>query len=190
MKTLVLLSGRQGAGKSSAAAAIKRLVSRVGHQASILKFADPLYEMHDLCRAVLRRYGCDPFPGVDGRLLQLLGTEWGRKSRGETLWVDLFRKRAASLPESHIIICDDARFPNEMDGFDPSWRVVRVRLVAPENVRQERALKWRTDTQHESEVALDGYKGFDLFCDTAEMSPELVALAVCDLIGVSITRDE
>lgn len=190
MKTLVLLSGKQGAGKSSIARALQFMLSRVGHQVAVMKFADPLYEMHDLCRAVLRRYGCDPFPGVDGRLLQLLGTEWGRNSRGESLWVDLFRKRAASLPESHIIICDDARFPNEMEGYDPKWRVARVRLVAPEEVRRQRAAKWRDATMHESEVALDGYKGFDLICDTYDLSIDVVARSVCDVIGVSIARDE
>jgi hypothetical protein len=172
------------------AVVLRRMVSSVGHQCSIVKFAEPLYEMHDLCRAVLRRYGCDPFPGVDGRLLQLLGTEWGRNSRGQDLWVNLFRKRAESLPESHIIISDDARFPNELEGFDPAWRVVRIRLVAPEDVRKARAAKWRDDTEHESETALDGYRNFDLVCDTSQVSAVLVARAICGLINVSVTRDE
>jgi energy-coupling factor transporter ATP-binding protein EcfA2 len=188
-KTLVLLSGPQGSGKSAIAAEMIKCLRHAGEKPLLLKFADPLYEMHDLCRTVLRRYSVDLFPGVDGRLLQLLGTEWGRDSRGENIWVDIFRNRLKAA-QSGIVICDDARFPNEMDAFKDVATVMKVRLTASEECRKARAAKWRTDTEHESETALNSYHDFDLRFNTEFINPTQAAITICRMIGVHLARYE
>lgn len=44
------------------------------------------------------------------RLLQTLGSEWGRDMISPDLWVELWRNRATALP---CVVADDVRRPNE-----------------------------------------------------------------------------
>jgi hypothetical protein len=192
MKTLVLLiSGKQGSGKTTLAQGLfnKFLESRIVQGVYAMKFADPLYDMQKAIAAVMDRYDY-PIKTPDGRLLQLLGTEWGRSTIDKNLWVKLAQIRIEKLLESQIvrtnrlIIIDDARFPNEIEAFDefqkfwPEVEIMKLRLEAPEHVRQVRAEKWRTHTDHPSEVALDGYHGWDkvLFTDTTNAADGLSAV--------------
>jgi hypothetical protein len=62
------------------------------------------------------------------RLLQTLGTEWGRQHLGPQVWIDCWRASANLLPACHIV-ADDVRFPNEAQAIrdlgGEVWMIVR-----------------------------------------------------------------
>ena len=64
----------------------------------------------------------EPIACLDGKtpreLLQLLGTEWGRNSIYEDIWVNLWSIKVSKLlQEGRNVVVDDLRFPNEMDAI-------------------------------------------------------------------------
>jgi len=119
----------------------------------------------------------------DGLLLQLLGTEWGRKKHGENVRIDAVKHKIAELAsrfkerEKYLVIIDDCRFPNEFDAFPEA---LRVRLTASEDVRKARTVSWRENTKHPSETSLDDREDdFDLLLLTEEPStPEKCAAVI------------
>jgi hypothetical protein len=172
----LMISGKQGCGKSTLAQEIGR---RALKDESLwfygLKFADPLYEMHTALWQIMEAYGVPRPQKIDGTLMQMLGTEWGRRTISPTVWVDILKKRVddilseAKWPRHRLIVIDDARFTNEIDCLKrPDLKIIKLRLEAPEHVRKCRAAKWRPDTTHPSEIGLDDYKEFDkiIFTDT------------------------
>lgn len=48
--------------------------------------------------------------------MQTLGTEWGRKRIGDTFWVRLWAKKVRES-SAEVIICDDVRFPEEIEAI-------------------------------------------------------------------------
>lgn len=172
---IVLISGKQGSGKSSHARAIVNELTNRGYVVFPMKFASTLYEIHDDVRRILREKGIDNLKGIDGPLLQLLGTEWGRKTRGEDIWVDAakndvdkYTMRINGAGKKPVFVFDDCRFPNEL--FAWGRGIFRIKMVAPENVRCERAEKWREATDHPSEIGLDQVEAchYNLIADTTE----------------------
>jgi len=166
---IVLISGKQGSGKTSTANELAEILKNTyGKLVLRTRFAQPLYEMHDKVLEVLEGYGVKRDLKKDGPLLQLLGTEWGRKTIDENIWANLtYNKVMNSLDDFAII--DDARFENEFDIF-PESECLRVRLDAPEEVRKARCEMWRAETNHPSEIGLDSYAmagEFDLYLDSA-----------------------
>ena len=156
---IILIAGKQGSGKSSLSEALDNHLVTKDFVTFRMKFADPLYKMHDAVRTILRSYNIDQLPGIDGPLLQLLGTEWGRKTRGEDIWVKAAKAKVLDWSakvnitgKKSVFIFDDCRFPNELFAWEDSFK---IRLSAPEEVRRERAEKWRENTKHPSEIALD-----------------------------------
>lgn len=174
---VILISGAQGAGKTT-------LANKISHWALDdnrfwvynLKFADTLYEMHHAIWGILEKEGEMRPAKVDGTLLQLLGTEWGRRCLDSYVWVRILKKKVLRAvefvrwPRHKIFIIDDARMINEISAFDrePGIETLKVRLECNEGMRQARALKWRANTAHESETGLDEYKEFDyiIYTDT------------------------
>lgn len=169
-KRIFILSGKQGSGKTTYA---KYLQAFLGiDNTKILKFAAPLYALHDRCLPLLKQYGVRPDSmEKDGELLQVLGTTYGRKCLGENVWVDIVAREAyvwlSQRPDNFVII-DDARFENEINTFREDAYLIR--LTAPEAVRKARCSYWRENTQHPSEIGLDEYERqmiFDVVLDTS-----------------------
>lgn len=158
--TIIALSGAQGSGKTT-------LAKELGGK--IMKFADPLYDMHGLILETLKIYGVQIEPGkVYGPLLQYLGTEFGRKQIDENIWADILDRTISSCVHPFIIV-DDMRFENEFNMLK-SKGALMVRLECPEDIRKTRAAKWRPQVDHPSEVGLDhlvGQGAFDLVIDTS-----------------------
>ena len=159
---IIVESGKQGSGKTTLA---KKLSDYFGENHKRMRFAEPLYEMHDACREILKKYGIKnyDYTKTDGNLLQLLGTEWGRKTIHDNVWVDCLLNALRELPHDLVVTIEDCRFENEFDAFNCTPNVLRVRLEASRATRLARAEMWRSNENHESEIGLDHYAATDKF---------------------------
>lgn len=123
-RQIIGVTGAAGAGKSTVAERLHR-----SHGFTRMKFAGPLKAM---IGALLSEMGYSDqmieaaiegdmkelpvslMPNVTHRkLMQTLGTEWGRDTIGEDFWVDVMRTAIASMPPDENIVIDDVRFENE-----------------------------------------------------------------------------
>jgi hypothetical protein len=172
---IVLVSGRMGSGKSTLS---RELAARASHNwiTHQLIFAGSIYELHDVVMAKIKGWNI-PVPSTkDRKLLQLLGTDWGRTILGDNVWVDVVKQKIKQTLEHEFINCpadckalfviSDCRFRNEFDAFPEA---LRVRLSCKEEVRKARAESWTDTKSHASEMDLDEYAGdgkFDLYIDT------------------------
>lgn len=194
MKKVVLISGKQGSGKSKTAKALTDLLWENGGGnviAAQFRFAGPLYEMHDVVLKVLKKYGIErPELVKDGPLLQVLGTEWGRNTVDQDLWVKCCQNGVQAWFDRDAVnykafaVIDDCRFPNEFHS-QPDDKALRVRLECDREIRKSRCSQWRENENHESEIALDGYaeKGlFDIYLDTGAVgsSPAVSARIILE----------
>lgn len=135
------LTGSMGAGKSTAADIIKK----VAYPAKVIKFAQPLYDIQEYIQA---RCGLPQYK--DRRLLQWLGTEYGR-SIDHNLWVNIWKEDATEYLERNqdaIVIVDDIRFDNEAQAVrDLGGKVIKLYTTV------ERIEK--INTSHVSENGID-----------------------------------
>lgn len=116
---IIGLSGTMGVGKSTAVEVLRG--SAEGRPVFNVKFAQPLYDIqemvYDRISPVFKR---PPEFVKDRKLLQWLGTEWGRDSISKTLWVDLWKARTTQIlgqSPGAVVVCDDVRFDNEADAI-------------------------------------------------------------------------
>lgn len=116
---LIGFNGGMGSGKSTA---IKVLADHTDIPVTNVKFAAPLYEMQEMIYDRVKSVYQRPADFIkDRKLLQWLGTDWGRGTLGESIWTNLWRAEAERLTEISkfseplIIVCDDVRFDNEAE---------------------------------------------------------------------------
>lgn len=87
------------------------------------------------------------------RLLQTIGTEWGRDQIYSHLWVDVTVARIEHLRnKGHKVVVDDMRFLNEIEA---------IRSLGGRTLKLTRPSASSTTTSHPSEGALDGLDVFD-----------------------------
>jgi chloramphenicol 3-O-phosphotransferase len=179
---IVVISGKQGAGKTTTSDALKKLLHSTMTSVYPMAFATHIYAMHNFCRTYLNSLGIATPSLVkvkDGPLLQFLGTEWGRKTYGDSIWIDCARgemekeKRLAEKAgyKRLIFVFSDARFENEFSAFPEA---LRVRLECPREARKIRCEMWRDNEMHPSEIGLDEHVHagkFDMIFDTMNSSP-------------------
>lgn len=174
---VILLCGKQGSGKSTLSNALAHKLYPEGFNVYQMKYADPLYEMHDAVLEVARKWKF-PIPDFrkNGPLLQVLGTEWVRHSLGPDVWVECLRNRIQQTVEDSIsgmpsvFIVEDCRFKNEFYAFPDAFR---VRLTADRDIRMGRARSWRANENHQSETDLDDLspREFSMLVDTGKLYP-------------------
>jgi len=183
MKRILILSGRQGSGKTSNTKGVADLARAEGFTPVFFKFADVIYEMHNACLPVLKKFGIRPDDMVkDGELLQVLGTEYGRNRISRDVWAKACRRNIDHFLMAYsnpgLAVIDDCRFENEFDLFPDAFK---VRLDCAEDVRKARCSYWREDTAHPSETGLDDYERrgkFDLKWNTEYATRDVVSAGI------------
>lgn len=162
---VIAISGKQGVGKSTIVHKLTDHFSSKNFKVYYRRFAQPLYEMHDVCMKIMKNYGYD-FGKKNGPFLQLIGTEWGRNTVDKNIWVNCLSNWIQQIETTNdmflkdtVVLVDDMRFKNEMEMFNnlvsPERKVLLVRLECPEEIRKTRAESWREATTHASEIDLD-----------------------------------
>lgn len=110
---LIGFNGGMGVGKSTAIASLE---SVLGHEPALEKFAHTLYLFQELLYREIEAAGVYKRPPdfiKDRKLLQWLGTEWGR-GLDQDLWVKIWKARVQRrLDDGQFVVCDDVRFDNE-----------------------------------------------------------------------------
>jgi hypothetical protein len=118
-RRLIGLAGPAGSGKTLAASFIPDAV--------VVGLADPLYAaiavMFSVPEVVLRTRSAKESPleqalySSPRRLLQTLGTEWGREQLGDTVWIEQARRRIQAIVEAGapVVVIPDVRFANEAE---------------------------------------------------------------------------
>lgn len=161
----ICFAGKMRAGKDTAAEFLMKT-----YGGTLYKFADPLYEMQE---AIYNIAGLPHTRNTKDRtLLQLLGTDWGRKTINPDIWMNIMDRRLTDQSRIHDamkehsifrdynednIFITDARFPNEIELLKKhGFKVYYV--SATEEVRISRGA---TNLTHASEVALDNYTDYD-----------------------------
>lgn len=107
------LTGKMGSGKSTATELLAKLNR---DSTAVVKFAQPLYDLQEAAYSRISPVYQRPHNFIkDRKLLQWLGTEWGRGTISESLWVDLWSAETQKLLDigTGLVISDDVRFDNE-----------------------------------------------------------------------------
>lgn len=128
---LIGFSGGMGVGKSTAIATLTEIL---GEAPTLVKFAGVLYAIQEFSyeqiSPVLKR--ASDFK-KDRKLLQWLGTEWGR-GLDQDLWIKLWKAKVLQADSwNQVIVCDDVRFDNEAALIRDLGGTV-IKLVRPDNV--------------------------------------------------------
>lgn len=122
-KTIVLISGKKGCGKSTLSNELKKRV-----WATRINFADAVKELAD--PMLLAMHGSKAFLPENKELMcrkvyQAVGNS-GRDVN-PNFWIDKV-KDVVKKSYADIIIIDDARFPNELMAFEnEGYRIVKIR---------------------------------------------------------------
>ena len=148
--------GKAGARKSYSSSF---LIEKYGYQ--IAKFAYPIYMIAEKYFNMTEK---------DRKLLQILGTEAGRDTIRQSIWIDRFEedmlivRKTAELLNKQVpkFVMDDCRFPNEHEvlkrlGFvgiyiDVPEETRKGRLIGRDGTAQEKTLN------HKSETLIDTFK--------------------------------
>lgn len=147
-----------GVGKSTA---IMGLEQALGSVPRLVKFAQPLYNMQEFIYGQIASVYDRPADFTkDRKLLQWLGTDWGR-GINENLWVDIWNAEAVRLMRlGYTVVCDDVRFDNEAELIRKLGGVV-IKI-----------------TSDKSDVHIDTGAGIANHASEAGIKPELINFTV------------
>ena len=125
---VLLISGKQGSGKTTIANDLVERLRKKKIHVTVVKFAGIIYNMHDMLWRELNKYGYVLDVKKDGRLLQILGTEWGRDTVDTDIWANIAHDEIMSstmAKKNHLFIIDDLRFENEFDVFKSEFKILK-----------------------------------------------------------------
>lgn len=149
---LIAFTGKMGVGKSTAIETLNKYLQPTSdpHPLVLIKFAQPLYDIQEY---VYERIGKPVPKPKDRKLLQWLGTEWGRETHGANLWVDIWKENVEVLrqhTENLTVVCDDCRFDNEAQAVRELGGQI-VHIMSSKNAERIDT----TGNQHKSEAGID-----------------------------------
>ena len=168
---VIALHGPMGSGKTTACDWIKQRLTEKGLTNTLVPIAKPLKDF-------ARQLGWDGAKDAKGRrLLQLLGTECGRKCIGDDIWV-LKWKQAIEEEDCKVILCDDMRFLNEYSSIkmmNVYHKVIMIKLtgrgyeVTGWWCKLVKWLRLRFGLVHPSEIPLPDYLFDHVICNDREI---------------------
>lgn len=131
---LIGFNGNMGVGKSTAIQALKDHV--FPREVHLVKFAQPLYDMQEFIYRRISSVHTRPASFIkDRKLLQWLGTDWGRDTISQSLWVSIWKAEVQAIRERSpgaIIVCDDVRFDNEAEVLKAMGGLI-IKIERPDN---------------------------------------------------------
>lgn len=184
---IVVISAKAGGGKTTLA---NNLKAKYGMLLMVLKFAGPMYEIHDAWLNIMKKWGYVSRDKKDRSALQKIG-DWGRE-KDPMIWVNIVKNFVNQCPSNMIFVIEDCRKINELRAFATHPYLLRVRLTADREVRKSRADAWY-DEGHSTEVELDDHEAsklFDLIIETDRLSADETANTVIDEIDKLIQRKQ
>lgn len=132
---IVAFNGGYGVGKSTAIKCLQEVFPDKSFH--LVKFAGPLYDMQEYIYGRISSVIQRPANfAKDRKLLQWLGTEWGR-GLDQNLWTQIWTQEVKTALESDsnvIIVCDDARFDNEAELVKSLGGTI-IKLVRTDNAK-------------------------------------------------------
>lgn len=130
---IIGFSGGMGVGKSTA---IEQLEVFSKKSLKLVKFAGPLYDMQEyIYRRISSVIKRDEDFKKDRKLLQWLGTNWGREI-DKDLWVKIWKADVAAISAGYVtnVVCDDVRFDNEAEAIKALGGYV-IKINRPDNIK-------------------------------------------------------
>ena len=109
---LLAFTGRMGSGKSTAIKILEKIQPR---PIVTVKFAQPLYDIQEFAYKRIGSVYTRPDSFIkDRKLLQWLGTEWGREIVDKDIWVNIWKQAVKEYKDQDVlVVVDDVRFLNE-----------------------------------------------------------------------------
>jgi len=107
-----------------------------------------------------------PELGVTSRFLQqTIGTEWGRQTVSESIWIDIASAQIEQSIRAGVpVVVDDVRFPNEFLRLRGRHKATLIQVSRP---------GYRASGEHTSESQLDNDYEFDLHFLNDQHIPQL-----------------
>lgn len=153
---IIGLSGGMGVGKSTAVKLIKEAYFTKPVQ--LFKFAQPLYDIQEYVYNRIDEIYTRPKEFIkDRKLLQWIGTDWGRSTISDSIWIDLWKNDVSSFlnnTQEGVVICDDVRFDNEAEAVKTMGGLI-IRVTSQR--AKERAVGGEGIKGHPSEAGLSDY---------------------------------
>ena len=176
----IAISGKMVTGKTT----LLNAITALNPQFVKVSLADPVKD-------VAQRYFKMPKEDKDRSLLQKIGQQF--RSIRPTVWIDLLNAEAeVNADGGNSSICDDVRFPNEIESMKQNgWLTIRLEVNEEERLRRVKNTygdNWQNHWDNrfeESETSLDGYD-FEwdyVFTDMLYENIEVFAKELCELIN-------
>lgn len=186
--TIILLSGKQGSGKTTLMNMLSYTLSNtLGMKTMTTHVANGVYKVADTIYDALLRPQNER--AKDRKLLQTIA-EYYKTKYGEQLWIDQILKdviRFFEVEGNNYVCIDGIRFPYEIEavrniGSSKGYRVIVINLTCSEEVRRSRCTAYGNDI-HISEIALDDYKEFDAVYNTEiDNLIDCITKIVCNIL--------
>ena len=192
----VAIIGKKGSGKSTLAKHLTESFyeSLIMEDAETIKMADTL---KDMCRLFLKDAGFNEemvermiegdikeerIPYYDftpRRMMQTLGTQWGRDCLKPSIWRDIWENRVNASESS--IICDDVRFDNEViRAEEMGFKLVRI--VSPDTEQNSDEHESERVPNHCADVIILNNKEQPLNFDMTEMLDKVDDLSIDEFV--------
>lgn len=143
-----MIIGLHGLARSGKTTATGIIAEELGNACQVEAFADPIKAMLNAvgvdCSDHLKDKVHPVFKKTPRELMNLLGTEWGRKMIHPDIWADILHNKR----DSNVLVVSDVRMENEADSIRSRGGVI-IHIVGrggiPGNYETEQGIKVHSD---------------------------------------------